>query len=102
MDQIERDLNLDQKEKIIPAKTLVKLLSKGNFLDYIEDASKSNQLVQSLIDELYNDPNATAQSIYGFFHANGYYGVSLEDCAKLMNVVKAGALPCDFSSGDAY
>lgn len=86
-----------RKPPVLPA---IPILSKGNFLDFIQDASISHQLVQALVAEIYK-PNESAESLLSFFFIKGYYGVSLEDCTKLMSIVSAGPLPCDFS-GDQY
>jgi hypothetical protein len=75
--------------------------SKGNFMDYIEKASKDAELRDDLLTEAYK-PGETPERLLTFFTNKGYYGVSYEDCQKLINIVKAGELPCDFSTAIQY
>ncbi len=72
--------------------------SKGDFMDYIEKASHDLGLTNDLLAEAYS-PGETPEKLLTFFANKNYYGVSLEDCQKLINVVKEGPLPCDFSGG---
>lgn len=73
------------------------MVSKGNFLDFIEDAAKSKPLVDELLAEAYK-PDETAQELLNFLYAKGYYGVTLADCFKLLNAVQVGPLPCNFNN----
>jgi hypothetical protein len=71
--------------------------SKGNFMDFIEEASEpSSPLRQQFLDELYK-AGVTADDLLKLFHGWNYNGVSLEDCGKLLTLASRGPLPCDFS-----
>jgi len=72
--------------------------SKGDFMDYIKKASTDAQLRDALLAEAYK-PGETEEMLLTFFANKDYYGVSYEDCQKLINVVHAGPLPCTFSTG---
>jgi hypothetical protein len=60
--------------------------SKGNFMDFIEEASgKSSQIREQFIAQLYKE-DQTAEGLLKFFYDSGYDGVSLEDCGKMLRV----------------
>lgn len=70
-------------------------MSKGDFLNFIADASEDeSELRKQFIDELYKD-DTTAESILKVLHGMEYDGVSLDDCRKLMIFRSRGPLPCD-------
>ena len=75
--------------------------SEGDFMDYIEKASRNAQLRDALLNEAYK-AGETPEKLLAFFEKKHYYGVSLEDCQKLISAVKEGPLPCDFSTCDQY
>lgn len=72
--------------------------SKGDFMDYIKKASTDPLLRNALLAEAYK-PGETPELLLKFFGEKEYYGVSYEDCQKLINVVHAGPLPCTFPPG---
>lgn len=70
-------------------------MSKGNFLDFVEEASGPNaSLRKDFHDALYT-PGATAEGLMKFFHDRDYYDVSLDDCRKMLSVPKQGSLDWD-------
>lgn len=77
-----------------------KMVSKGNFLDFIEEASTNIPFAQAFKDVI-NAPNVTAQDLLNFFNTNRYHGVNLEDCTKLLKTVASGPLnlPLPTSAG---
>lgn len=74
-----------------------KMVSKGNFLDFCEDATNNRALAQKLID-LVNDngttpppqgttpppQGTTPQQVLDFFITHRYHGVTIEDCVKII------------------
>jgi len=72
-------------------------MSKGNFIDFIADASEyESPLRKQFLDELYKT-DATAEKVLNLLHSMQYDGVSLDDCRKLLIFKDRGPLPCDFS-----
>jgi hypothetical protein len=61
--------------------------SKGNLLDFIaEEGSKITSLVRKkFLVELYK-PDQTPEGLHEFFKHEKFYGVSLEDCIKLLRL----------------
>ena len=77
--------------------------SKGDFLAFIKKASQDRQLLLRFLDFAYEHaPGRTPEELEGFFVNERYYGVSLEDCRKLKEVISAGPLPCNFRAGAMY
>lgn len=73
-------------------------MSKGDFLDFINDAGRVDALRDQFLAGLYKG-GATAEDQLKFFHGLGYNDVSLEDCNKLMQFAddRDIRIPCDFS-----
>jgi hypothetical protein len=76
----------------------MKKKSKGNLLDFTKDASKINSpMRKEFLDKLYMD-GVTAEDLLKLFHRWSYDGVSLEDCTKLLSIVRTrGPFPCKFN-----
>ena len=77
--------------------TLRKGSSKGDFIDYLEKASRDAQVRNDFLNEAYKT-GETPEKLLAFFGKKHYYGVSYEDCQKIINIVKKGPLPCAFSA----
>jgi hypothetical protein len=71
--------------------------SKGNFIDFIEHVSPEGSPLREGFLRVYNKQDVTAEEFLEFFHAESYFGVSLEDCKKLSSVANLGPLPLDLT-----
>ncbi|MEJ2718796.1 MAG: hypothetical protein P8182_16985 [Deltaproteobacteria bacterium] len=56
----------------------------GDFLDFVQDASKKDSPIRDEFLRVFNDPNVTAQSLCDFLHGKDYTGVTLEHCEKMI------------------
>lgn len=78
------------------------MISKGGFMDFIEDASTQINMADDFI-KLVNNPSTKEQNLLDFFNTNRYHGVNLEDCTKLLKAKAAGPLHIDLPpAGGSY
>lgn len=72
-------------------------MSKGNFVDLIEEASLNAELRNQFLNEVYRE-GVTAEDLLKLCHQLGYDGVSLADCGKLVKLAGVGDVrtACDF------
>jgi hypothetical protein len=70
--------------------------SKGDFVDYLEKASHDAQVRDDFLNEAYK-PGETPEKLLVFFGKKKYYGVSYEDCQKIITIAQQGPLPCAFN-----
>jgi hypothetical protein len=61
--------------------------SKGNFFNFVEDATKSKQLQKEMLD-VAKQIGLTGEKLLTEFHNRGYDGVSLRDCNRILNILK--------------
>jgi hypothetical protein len=71
-------------------------ISKGDFVDYLDKASHDAQVRNDFLNEAYKT-GETAIDLLAFFGTKQYYGVSYEDCQKIITIVQQGPLPCAFT-----
>ncbi|MFH0822530.1 MAG: hypothetical protein V2B18_07240 [Pseudomonadota bacterium] len=73
-------------------------MSKGNFLDFLEEISRNQSLCDEFLAELYK-PGMTQEELLKFFLAKDYSGVSPDDAGKMLTTAAAGdiRIKCDFS-----
>ena len=63
--------------------------AKRNFVDFIKDASRKGSTVgMDFLNEL-NKKGARAKDLHQLLIGWGYDGVGLEDCTKLLSIVKS-------------
>jgi len=62
--------------------------SKGDYLDFVEDAIVNKPLHNDLLKLLATDPEITPEELLSYFKELQYYDVSLEDCQKLASIAK--------------
>lgn len=62
--------------------------SKGNFVDFINDASKAKSPLAKEFFDVVNEQGVTANDLKKFFEKKGYFDVSLDDCKKLLSLPK--------------
>lgn len=61
--------------------------SKGNFMDFVEAASKDDGLRQKWIKE-FSKEGLAPEGLLAIFHKYDYDGVSLDDCDEILRVIK--------------
>lgn len=66
-------------------------------MDYLEKASHDAQVRNDFLNEAYK-PGETPEDLLRFFGTKQYYGVSYEDCQRIMTIVHQGPLPCAFTT----
>jgi hypothetical protein len=71
----------------------MKQQSKGNFLDFVEEASKPKSALGAKFIDLMENPGTTLEQLMVFFENNHYKDVTLGDCRKLMTAKDQGILP---------
>jgi len=71
-------------------------LDKGA-IDFVLQASADPQLTKDFL-AVYYKAGATPQDLEAFFRKRDYDGVSLSDCAKMIDILAnaGGKLPCNF------
>jgi hypothetical protein len=62
--------------------------SKGNFFNFIEDASKKNSKVRKEMLTVVKKKGLNADKLLQEFQKRGYDGVSLRDCRRMMELLK--------------
>ena len=58
-------------------------MTKGSFVDFIEEASVNTQLRDQVLNELYKE-GVTPEDLLKLFYQSEYLGVSRDDCTKLL------------------
>lgn len=62
--------------------------SKGNFFNFIEDASKKNAAMREQLLNVLKRKGLTSEELLKLFHDRGYDGVCLRDCHRILNIIK--------------
>jgi hypothetical protein len=66
----------------------MKRKSKGNFFNFIEDASKKNSPMWKQTLNVLKRKGLTSEQLLKLFQDRGYDGVSLRDCRRILNIIK--------------
>jgi len=62
--------------------------SKGNFFNFVEDASKKNSPLKEKMLAVVKRKGMTSEKLLKDFHARGYDGVSLRDCRRILSILE--------------
>lgn len=66
----------------------MKKQSKGNFFNFVEDASKTNSPLRKQILNVVKQKGMTSEKLLKHFQDKGYDGVSLRDCRRILSILK--------------
>jgi hypothetical protein len=66
----------------------MKKQSKGNFFNFVEDASKKNSPLPKEMLAVVKQKGMTSEKLLKHFHGRGYDGVSLRDCRRILTILK--------------
>lgn len=68
--------------------------SKGDFFNFIEATNKKGgESLRNAITKELCKADVSAEKIQAFFHTQHYDDISLDDCAKIVTIVKGGRRP---------